>query len=100
MLIPKSSRVCTPSFKSVAPKVYLTYVPFVAIFWPNMNKTGCGHIHVLNSPDNINSKYICGHGSNSIGSSVSAQIHYLGILNLTQGKEVWPGGTQPMLLPG
>ena len=37
MLLSKSSCVCMPCFKSVAPKVCLTKVLFVAIFWPDIN---------------------------------------------------------------
>ena len=37
MLPLKSSSVCIPCFKYVASKVCLTKVPFVAIFWSDMN---------------------------------------------------------------
>ena len=48
MLLSKSSCVCIPCFKFVAPKVCLAKVPFLAFFGPNMNtKNGCGFIHVL-----------------------------------------------------
>ena len=38
MLTPMSSCACAPSFKSVAPKICLNKVPFVAIFLPDRNK--------------------------------------------------------------
>ena len=37
MLIPKSSCVCIPCIKSVAPRVYMAKVKFLAYFWPDMN---------------------------------------------------------------
>ena len=41
MLLPKSSCVYIPCFKSVAPRVYLVKVPFFAFFWANI-KTEVG----------------------------------------------------------
>ena len=60
MLLSKSSCVYVPCFKSVASKVYLTKVPFVAIFWPDMNtKMGVViYMYLKHPPDYINSKYI------------------------------------------
>ena len=49
--------------------------------------------------DYIDSKYIWVHGSNSLSSSVLAEIPFLAFLALHRKEEVWPGGTQPMLLP-
>ena len=83
MLIPKSSCVCIPSFKSVAPKVCLTEVPFVAFFfWPDRN-TKIGVVICMcskHSPDYIDPKYIWVHGSNSLGSSVFVDIPFLAFL--------------------
>ena len=76
----------------VAPKVSLTKVPFVAIFWPDMNsKMGVVIYMYLNIPLIILTLNIYGFmGLSPI----------FGMFNLTQRKEeVWPGGTQPMLLP-
>ena len=48
MLLPKSSCVCMPCFKPVAPRVYLTRVPFLAFIRPDIkNINGRGHTHVL-----------------------------------------------------
>ena len=58
------------------------------------------YIYLKHSPDYVDSKYIWVHVSNSVDSNVSVEIPFFGIICLTQGeKEVWPGGTQPMLLP-
>ena len=49
MLLSKSSCVCIPCFKSVAPKVCLAKAPFLAFFGPDMN-TEMGvviYMHVL-----------------------------------------------------
>ena len=53
-------------------------VPFVAIFWPNMNtKMGVViYMYLKHSSDYIDSKYIWVHESNSIGSSVFAEISF------------------------
>ena len=57
------------------------------------------YMYLKLSPECIDSKYIWVHGSISLGSSVFTEILFFGIFSLTQGKEeVWPGGTQPMLL--
>ena len=37
MLLPKLICVCIPCFKSVAPRVCLAKVPFLAFFGPDMN---------------------------------------------------------------
>ena len=71
-------------FKSVAPKVCLAKVPFLAFFGPDMN-SGMGvviYMYLKHSPDYIDSKYIWVHGSNFIGSSVSGKIPFFGILAL------------------
>ena len=34
---PKSSCVCIPCFKFVAPRVCMVKVPFLLSFWPGMN---------------------------------------------------------------
>ena len=60
MLLSKSSCVCKPCFKSVAPKVCLAKIQFVAIFWPNMN-INMGvviYMYLKHSPDIIVQKYI------------------------------------------
>ena len=49
IFLPKSSCVCIPCFKSVAPRICLVKVPFLALFFfvPDIkNRNGCGHIHV------------------------------------------------------
>ena len=62
MLLSKSSCVCIPCFKSVAPKVHLAKVPFLALFGPDM-KTEMGmiiYIYLKHSPGYIDSNYIYG----------------------------------------
>ena len=54
------------------------------------------YMHLKHTPDYIDSKYIWIHESNSLGSSVLAEIPFW---PYTGKEEVWPGGTQPMLLP-
>ena len=56
------------------------------------------YMYLKHSPDYIDSKYIWVHGSNSLGSRVFAELPFLAFLTLHR-EEVWPGGTQPMLLP-
>ena len=80
------------NLNAVAPKVSLTKVPFGAIIWPDMNsKMGvviC--MYLKHSHDYIDSNVYGFMGLSPI----------FGIFSLTQRKEeVWPGGTQPMLLP-
>ena len=84
MLLSKLSCVCIPCFKSVVPKVCLTKVLFVAIFWSNMNtKIGVViYMYLKHSPDYIYSKYKWVHGSNSLGSSVFADIPFLAFVTL------------------
>ena len=86
MLLSKSSCVCIPCIKSVAPRVCLAEVTFLAFFGPDII-TQMGVIIIIymyskHSPDYIDSKYMWVHGSNSIGSSVSAGIPFLAILAL------------------
>ena len=50
MLLPKSSSVCIPCFKPVAPRVCLVKPPFLAFFGPDM--------YLKHSPNYIDSKYI------------------------------------------
>ena len=80
----KSSCGCMPTFKSVPPKVCLTKVPFVAIFWPDRNTKIDVVIYMYSkhSPDYISSKCIWVHGSNSQGSSVFVEIPFLAFLAL------------------
>ena len=84
MLLSKSSCACILCFKYVTSKVCLTKVPFVAIFWPDMNtKMGVFiYMYLKYCSDYIDSKYIWVHGSNSIDSSVSAEISFLSFLAL------------------
>ena len=85
MLLSKSSCACIPHIKSVAPRVCLAKVPFLAIFGPDM-KTEMGvviYMYSKDSSDYIDSKYIWVHGSNSLGSSVSAEIPFLTFLAFT-----------------
>ena len=84
MSLPKSSCICIPYIKSVAPKVCLAKVPFLAFFGPNM-KTEMDvviYMYLKHSSDHIDSKYIWVHGSNSLGSSVFAKIPFLAFLAL------------------
>ena len=54
------------------------------------------YTHLKHPPDYIDSKYIWVHGSNSLGSSVLAEIPFLAFLVLHTGKEeVWPGPWDP-----
>ena len=58
MLLPKSSRVFIPCFKSVSPRVCLVKVQFLAFFGPDM-KTEMGvviYMYLNYSPDNFDSK--------------------------------------------
>ena len=75
----------------------------MAFFWPDMNtkmNVVIIYMYLKHFPDYIDSEYIWVHGSNSIGCSVSTEIPFLAFFSLTQGKEeVWPGETQPMLMP-
>ena len=60
MLLLKSICVCIPCFKSIAPRVCMVKVPFLALFWPNMN-TEMGvviYMYLKYSPDYIDFKYI------------------------------------------
>ena len=101
LLLPKSSCVCIPCFKSVTPRVCLAKVPFLIFFGPDM-KTEMGvviYMYLKHSPNYIDSKYIWVHGSNFLGSSVFAEIPFLAFLAFHRERKVWPGGTQPMLLP-
>ena len=101
MLLPKSSRVCIPCFKSVATRIYRVKVSFLAFLGPDM-ETEMGvviYMHLKHLLDFIDSKYIWVHGSIYLSSSVFTEIPFLVFLAFTQGKEkVWPGGTQPMFL--
>ena len=95
MLLPKSSCVCIPCIKSVAPRVCMAKVPFLAFFGPNMN-TEMGvviYMYLKHSPDYIDSEYIYVHCL-TLQVQVFLLIYHFGILSLTQEKEeVWPGGT-------
>ena len=61
MLLPKSSCVCIPCIKSIAPRVYQAKVPFLAffgLFWLNM-KTEIDvviYMYLTNPPDYIDFK--------------------------------------------
>ena len=60
MLLPKSICECIPCFKSVAPRVCMAQVPFLAFFGPEMN-TEMGvvlYMYLKHSLDYIDSKYI------------------------------------------
>ena len=78
MLLSKSSCICIPFFNSVTLKVCLTKVPFVSIFWLDMNaKMGVViYMYLKHPPDYIHSKCMWDHGSNSIGLSVFAEIPF------------------------
>ena len=78
MLLPKSSCVCIPCINFVAPRVCLAEVPLLAFLEPDM-KTEMGmiimiYMYLKHPPDYIDSKHMWVHGSNSLGSSVSAEI--------------------------
>ena len=64
MLLRKSICICIPCFKSVASRVCMAIVPFLALFFPDMNiEMGvviC--MYLKHSPDYIDSKYIWVHG--------------------------------------
>ena len=79
MLLPKSSRVCIPCFKSVATRIYLVKVPFLAFLGPDM-ETEMGvviYMHLKHLLDFIDSKYIWVHGSIYLSSSVFTEIPFL-----------------------
>ena len=60
MLFQKLSCVCIPSFRPVAPCIFLAKLPFLAAF---ERRKECGHIDMLkHSPDDTSFKYIqvCG----------------------------------------
>ena len=62
MLLPKSICLCIQCFKSIAPRVCMTKVPFFFFFGPYMS-TEMGvviyiYIYFKNSPDYMDSKYI------------------------------------------
>ena len=67
LLLPKSSCVCIPYIKSVAPRGCLVKVPFLAFFFffgPDI-KTEMGvviYMYLKHSLDYIDSKYIWVHG--------------------------------------
>ena len=64
MLLSKPSCVCIPCFKSVAPKVCQTKVPFVTIFGPDMNTkmSAVIYMYLKYSSDYTDSKYIWVYG--------------------------------------
>ena len=86
MLLPNSSCVCIPCFKSVAPWVCLYY------FWPflgldtEMGVSVVTYMYFKHFPDYIDSKYIWVHGSNSLSSSVFIEIPFLAFLALHRQK--------------
>ena len=97
MLLPKSSCVCAPWVKSVAPRVCLAKVSFLAFFQPDM-KTEMGVVIYMNlkhSPDYFDSKYIWIQVSNSQGSSVVyfADIPFLAFFALHSEKRCGQVGT-------
>ena len=67
-------------FTPVAPKVCQAKVPFFSLFLgPDMN-TEMGvviYMYLKHTPDYIDSEYIWNHWSNSLGSSVFAEIPFL-----------------------
>ena len=80
MLLPKSICVC---FKSVAPKCLYGQTTIFGSFWggPDM-KTEMGVVifmYLKHSPEDIDSKYVWVHGSNSLGSSVFDEIPFLAL---------------------
>ena len=79
-----SPRLCiNDANKSIAPRVCQHKVSFLTFFDPDMKTSGCGHIHIPKTPPYyIDSKYIWVHGSNSLGSSVFAEIPFLAFLAL------------------
>ena len=64
-------------------------VPLLALFWPDMNiEMGiviC--MYLKHSSGYIDSKYICVHWSNSLGSSVFAEILFLALIALRREKK-------------
>ena len=67
MLLPKSSCVCIPCFKSVAPRICQVRIPFLAFFGLDM-ETEMGvviYMYLKHSPDYIDFKYLRVHISNS-----------------------------------
>ena len=86
MLLPKSSCVCIQCFKSVVPRICLVRVPFLAFLgaWHG-NRNGWGHIHALKTSPRLYwflNIYIWVYVSNSLGSSVLAEIPFLAYLAL------------------
>ena len=77
-ILAKSSCVCIPCFKSVAPRICLVKVPFLAFLGPDMETemSVVIYMHLKHPPDYIDSKYIYiwVYGSKSLGSSVVAEI--------------------------
>ena len=83
MLLTKSNCVCIRCIKSVVPRVCLVKVPFLAFFWPDITEISVViYRYLKHSPDYIDSKYIWVHGSNSLDSSVFAEISFLAFLAL------------------
>ena len=85
MLLPKLSCVYIPCIKSVSLSVCLAKVLFLAFFGGGGGGGGpymitemgmVIYMYLKHSPDYINSKYIWVHGSNSLGSNVSAEIPF------------------------
>ena len=86
MLPPKSICICIPCIKFVAPRVCLAKVQFLVFWGPDM-KTEMGviimiYMYLKHSTDYIDSKYMWVHGSNFLGSSVSAETPFLAFLAL------------------
>ena len=85
-------------FKSVAPKVCMAKVPFLAFF---EHRNGCGHIHILKTFPRLYwyQIYIWVHGL-TFRFKCLCLYTIFGIFSLTQEKEeLQPGRTQPMSLP-
>ena len=101
MLLPKTSCVCIPCIKSVAPRACLTKVPFLALFWPDTNKEMAVVIYMyLKHPQIILIPNIYGFMGQLPRFKCFVEIPFLTFFSFTQVKEeVWPSGTQPMLLP-
>ena len=71
MLLPKSSWICMPSFRSVAPIMCWQNYHFWPFFSFMRTQEEYGHIYVLkHSSDETNSEYVLVHGSNSQGLSI------------------------------
>ena len=98
MLLPKSSCVCIPGIKSVAPRVCLVKVPFWPFFGPDI-KTEMDaviYMYLKYSPDYVDSNYIWIDGSNSQGSSVFAEVPFLAFWALhTKRKRCGQVGPSP-----